>query len=82
MKKVNPYLIFGGAVILIFGYYLYKKTRSRKAIEQIKDDELAATPTSTNQTTTIPQIPKMFIRAGVNTPDGAMSFIDDNKKLF
>lgn len=82
MKKINPYAIFGGVVILIFGYYLYKKTRSRKAIEQVKDDELANTPTNTTQTTTTPEIPKMYIRAGVNVPAGAMSFIDDNTKVF
>lgn len=72
MKVTTTNKIIVGVVVLIIGYWAYNRYRSKKAIEQVKDDELS-------NTVTTPEIPKMYIRAGVNVPAGAMSFVDDKK---
>ena len=76
MKITKPQIIVGSIVVAIFGYWMYNRYQSKKAIEKVKDDELSKSAT-TSQIPTTPEIPKMFIRAGVNVPAGAMSFVDD-----
>lgn len=73
MKLSKNKIIIGGLAIAIVGYWMYNRYRSRKAIEKAKEDELAI------NTSTQPEIPKMYIVAGTNIPAGAMSFVDDKK---
>ena len=64
-------MVVGGLAIVIAGYWMYNRYRSKKAIEKAKEDELAIN--TSNQ----PEIPKMYIVAGTNIPKSAMSFVDD-----
>ena len=71
MKITNTHIIIGSIAVLIVGHWVYNRYQSKKSIERVRDDELAIN--TSNQ----PEIPKMYIRAGVNVPAGAMSFVDD-----
>lgn len=77
MRITNNQMIIGGVLVAALGYWMYNRYRSRKAIEQVKEDELSAIPSSPT-----PVIPKMYIKAGTNIPAGALSFVDDKQKMF